>query len=114
MSDCIKYKVLRVIEKINWLCEGKNINEYSSVMVDLKDVKFLIEYIEMLEHKLENKEDKKIDIQSIELFDEIRDISTWSNDTLSFNQRSIISKVNKLVKAIKQLDKKIKQEVEDK
>ena len=109
MSDCIKYKVLSVIKKINWLCEGKDINEYSSVMVDLKDVKYLMEYIEMLEHKLENKEDKEIDIQAIELFDEIRDISTWSNDTLSFNQRSIISKVNKILKAIKQLDKKFKE-----
>lgn len=66
---------------------------------DLLNKKFYIQ---------ENKE-TEIDIQSIELFDEIRDVSTWSNDTLSFNQRSIISKVNKIIKAIKQLDKKIKE-----
>lgn len=102
MSDCIEYKVLSVIKKINWLCEGKDINEYSSVMVDLKDVKYLMEYIEMLEHKLENKEDKEIDIQSIEELS-IRPFRGYTNIC-----EYIEEKGNEIIKALKQLDKKIK------
>ena len=53
--------------------------------------------------------DKEIDIQSITYFDEVRDLSTWSNETLSDNQRSILIKIKELTKAIKHLDKKIKE-----
>ena len=55
-----------------------------------------------------SEEDKEIDIQAITYFDEVRDLSTWSNETLSDNQRSILIKIKELTKAIKQLDKKLK------
>lgn len=56
------------------------------------------------------EDEEEIDIQDIKIFEQPRDLSIWSNDTLSKNQRNIIEKVNKLVKAVKQLDKKIDKE----
>ena len=53
--------------------------------------------------------DKEIDIQAITFFDEVRDLSTWSNGTLSDNQREIFNKIRELIKAVKKLDKKIKE-----
>lgn len=56
-----------------------------------------------------SEEDKEIDIQAIYDFDEVRDLSTWSNETLSDNQRILIKRVSQLIKSVKQLDKKIKE-----
>lgn len=91
-----------VINRIeNYFGIDKNEN---SIMYYYTDKEFASREFEIL-----SEENEEIDIQSIELFGEIRDVSDWSNNTLSHNQRSIISKVNKLIKALKQLDKKIKE-----
>lgn len=55
-----------------------------------------------------SEQDEEIDIEAITYFDEVRDLSTWSNETLSDNQRSILIKIKELTKAVKQLNKKIK------
>ena len=69
------------------------------------------EIVDLLNSEVEILEDEEeIDIQDIKIFEQPRDLSIWSNDTLSKNQRNIIEKVNKLVKAVKQLDKKINKE----
>lgn len=70
----------------------------------IKEEKWLDVEVEILE------DEEEIDIQDIKIFEQPRDLSIWSNDTLSKNQRNIIEKVNKLVKAVKQLDKKINKE----
>lgn len=58
------------------------------------------------EFKILSEKDEEIDIQAIACFAEIRNVSTWCNETLSHNQRNIVSKINEIIKALKQLDKK--------
>lgn len=95
-----------VEEKIFW--NGENFKcseaENSFVLRTVSDIEFAVGDFEILE------DERKIGIQDIKIFEQPRDLSIWSNDTLSKNQRSIIEKVNKLVKAVKLLDKKINKE----
>ena len=103
----IKYNGTIYIVDFPNLCgiypEGGTTRTEDSLFAKL-DICALDYYVEILE------DEEEIDIQGIEIFEQPRDLSIWSNDTLSKNQRNIIEKVNKLVKAVKQLDKKIDKE----
>lgn len=96
-------------------CENGEIIGYMSeslakekglIQVDLNEfihkfVKPLVK--ENLKLKQEKQEDEEIDIdiEKIIYFDEVRDLSTWSNETLSYNQRKILNKIRELTKAVK-------------
>lgn len=55
------------------------------------------------------EDQEEINIQDIKEFNEIRDLSEWSNKTLSENQRAFNIKINEIIKGLKQLDNKIKE-----
>ena len=97
IKDFLNDIVFRFGQENFWDYDGEDIlNSY-----------FLSEFLNK-EFDIMTIEETEIDIQAIYDFDEVRDLSTWSNETLSDNQRTLIKRVSQLIKAIKQLDKKIK------
>lgn len=97
-------KGLRLIFKLNIYSSERLVNFENRIKLgEIKIIKIERPKYEVVE------EIEEIDIDKITYFDEVRDLSTWSNETLSDNQRSILNKIRELIKAVKQLNKKIKE-----
>jgi hypothetical protein len=105
----IKENKTKIIDKASeekYLFFDGNITDEQGVdlLYQVSDIDFATGKFEIL-----SEEDEEIDIQAIIFFNEVRDLSTWSNGILSENQREIFKKIRELTKAVKQLDKKIKE-----